>query len=123
MKPVALLIHAPDVPAALAWYTSVFPNAKQIYHAAFDFTALDVDGFLLEIVPGDEKVSAGLAGTVVYWAVEDLALGIDRLQQLGAVLYRGPIAIENGLGMCQFKEPFGNLIGLRGAFTFKDSWK
>ncbi|MEZ8336060.1 glyoxalase/bleomycin resistance/dioxygenase family protein, partial [Vibrio splendidus] len=33
--------------------------------------------------------------------------------------YRGPMAIENGLFMCQIEDPFGNLIGLRGATTLQ----
>ena len=39
---------------------------------------------------------------------------VERFLCLGATLYRGPIAIENELFMCQVKDPFGNLIGLRG---------
>jgi len=38
------------------------------------------------------------------------------LEKLGASLYRGPMPIEDGLGMCQLADPFGNLLGLRGLF-------
>jgi len=79
-----------------------------------DFNVLDIDGFLLELVQSDEKVDAGKAGTVLYWAVPNLSEAIAHFESHGAALYRGPMTIENGLGMCQMEDPFGNLIGLRG---------
>ncbi|MDX8425330.1 VOC family protein, partial [Vibrio parahaemolyticus] len=42
---------------------------------------------------------------------------LSRFEAIGASLYRGPMEIENGLSMCQLEDPFGNLIGLRGATT------
>ena len=75
---------------------------------------LELNGFSLEIVQADDKVPAGKRGTVVYWLVENLTDGLAHFEALGAKLYRGPMAIENGLTMCQVEDPFGNLIGLRG---------
>ena len=82
--------------------------------AEFDFTVLDIDGFQLEMVSSDSKVAAGAFGTVLYWSVEELSSAMQHFENLGVNFYRGPMAIENGLGICQFKDPFGNLIGLRG---------
>ena len=42
---------------------------------------------------------------------------IEHFSELGATLYRGPMLIENALAMCQVKDPFGNLIGLRGEYS------
>ncbi|NAW66666.1 glyoxalase/bleomycin resistance/dioxygenase family protein [Photobacterium halotolerans] len=114
MTPSALLVHVPDVQAGLDWYRNAFPQAKPVYIEAFDFTVLDINGFSLEIVQADEKVSAGKKGTVLYWSVPCLQTAIAHFLGLGAELYRGPINIENGLSMCQLLDPFGNLIGLRG---------
>lgn len=114
MKPAAILIHVPDVTAGLAWYQLAFPQATPVFLEAFDFTVLDLNSFSLEIVQADEKVGSGKQGTVLYWSVPVLQDALDHFRSLGAVLYRGPMVIEDGLGMCQVEDPFGNLIGLKG---------
>ncbi len=114
MKPAALLIHVPDVDLGLKWYQEAFPLAKSVRLQHFDFTTLNVNGFLVEIVQADEKVSEGKQGTVLYWLVDEV---VRHLEALGAKLYRGPIPIEDGLFMCQLEDPFGNLIGLRGLIS------
>ncbi|SBS32616.1 Glyoxalase-like domain protein [Marinomonas spartinae] len=114
MTPTAILVHVPDVPLGLAWYQKAFPQAVPKYLADFDFTILDINGFSLEIVLADEKVGAGKSGTVLYWSVDSLEASLRHFESLGASVYRGPMAIESGFGMCQVADPFGNLIGLRG---------
>jgi len=92
----------------------VFPNAVRETSGESNFELLKIDNFFLEIVPADHKVRSGKAGTVMYWQVTDLQQAINKFTNLGASLYRGPLAIENDSGMCQLEDPFGNLIGLRG---------
>ena len=116
-RPVAVLIHVPDVAEGLIWYQRAFPNAKAVYLANFDFTVLRLGDVDLEIVPADDKVSSGPAGTVVYWSVPNLKEAMTHFNHLGATVYRGPLKIEDGLGMCQVSDPFGNLIGLRGPYS------
>ncbi|EKA7375353.1 glyoxalase/bleomycin resistance/dioxygenase family protein [Vibrio parahaemolyticus] len=117
MKPIAILIHVPNVEKGLAWYQNAFPSAKPIYHPDSDFTVLELEGFSIEIVQADSKVGVGKNGTVLYWSVVELETSLQHFQSLGAKLYRGPMAIENGLIMCQLEDPFGNLIGLRSTVT------
>ena len=117
MTPSAVLVHVPDVAKGLEWYKKAFPEAVPIYHPEFDFTVLDLNSFSLEIVQADEKVGSGKNGTVIYWSVDSLSVALARFEALGAYLYRGPMEIEDGLSMCQVEDPFGNLIGLRGATT------
>lgn len=115
MLPVANLIHVSDVEAALRWYQLAFPRAK--LRDIDGFVCLDVDGFLLELVAADEKVCSGKAGSVTYWGVTDLDSEILRFKALGADVYRGPMDMGDGMGMCQVTDPFGNLIGFRGPFS------
>ncbi|CDG17070.1 Var1 [Xenorhabdus doucetiae] len=122
MKPATLLIPVPDVEAGLAWYKRAFPAARVVYVAEFDFTVLEIGDFSLDIVQADKKVNSGQQGTVLYWSVPSLYAAIQHFQTLGASLYRGPIKIDNGLGMCQVKDPFGNLIGLKGRFK-DEEWR
>jgi predicted enzyme related to lactoylglutathione lyase len=117
MTPVAVLVYIPDVEIGLQWYQQAFPEAVPMHLPDLDFTVLDLNGFSIEIVQSDDKVSEGKKGTVLYWSVRDLSVALSRFEALGASLYRGPMEIENGLSMCQLEDPFGNLIGLRGATT------
>lgn len=114
MKPFSLLIPVPDVAEGLAWYQKAFPMAKAHYLPEFEFTLLTIGDFQIEIVQADDKVNTGTAGVVLYWLTENLNESILDLENLGGTLYRGPLAIENGLSMCQIRDPFGNLIGLKG---------
>ena len=52
-KPVAILIHVPDVKLGLEWYKHAFPAAETEYLAESDFTTLNINGFSLEIVQAD----------------------------------------------------------------------
>lgn len=114
---VAVMVHVRDVEQGLAWYQRAFPSAIGCMAPGTDFEFLRVGEVQLELVPSDEKVRSGAAGSVVYWRVAGLAEAISRFAELGASLYRGPMQIEAGLGMCQVKDPWGNCIGLRGPYT------
>lgn len=109
-----VLIHVPDVESALTWYQHVFNSPKLNHHESNKLAVLDFNGFLLELVKSDEKVATGKSGCVLYWSVSNLDSTLERFLDNGAKLYRGPIAIENSLKMCQVEDPYGNLIGLRG---------
>ena len=114
-KPIAaVLVHVSDVQAALAWYQRAFPQAVRTRVESFDFEFLKLDDIQLEIVPSDEKVSSGAAGSVVYWNVADFDAALSHFEGLGAKLYRGPMEIESGLRTCQVRDLWGNCIGLRG---------
>jgi len=114
MRPIAILIHVENIKAGFDWYAKAFPTALVKKLPDSHFTVLEIDGFQLEIVQADEKVAAGKFGTVLYWQVENLTQSLQDFIAIGATLYRGPLAIENKLFMCQVVDPFGNLIGLRG---------
>lgn len=110
----AVLVHVADVQAGLDWYQLAFPAAARVLLEASDQEMLQIGSVGLEIVRADEKCASGSAGSVVYWWVDDLRAALVHLNALGAALYRGPMAIEDGLGMCQVRDPWGNCIGLRG---------
>ena len=110
----AVLVHVSDVAAALAWYQRAFVRALPVRLAEPSFDCLSLDGVNIEIVPADAKVSSGESGSVVYWRVPALDAALAHFQSVGAVLYRGPMAIEDGQAMCQVRDPWGNCIGLRG---------
>ncbi|WP_321884729.1 VOC family protein [Paraburkholderia bannensis] len=110
----AVLVYVPDVPPALDWYQSAFQGAERRVLDAFNLTYLEYKGIRLEIVPADAKLSAGPAGTVVYWDVEDFDHALKHFLDVGATLYRGPGQVEAGKQMCMLRDPWGNCIGLYG---------
>lgn len=110
----AVLIHVSDVEAAIEWYRKAFPNAVLKHLEAYDFSYLQIGDVDLEIVPADEKVSSGAAGSIVYWHTENFDESLAHLIAIGGTLYRGPLDIQDGMRMCQVKDPWGNCIGLRG---------
>ena len=110
----AVLIHVADILAGIEWYQLAFPYAVRFRVEGCDFDFLRVGSVQIEIVPADEKVSSGASGSVVYWSVPELASALQQMQSIGAELYRGPMQIEDGLSMCQVRDPWGNCIGLRG---------
>ena len=121
VKPTAVMIHVHALAEARAWYKAAFPTAREIHLDAPEFISLEIDDFTIELVLADEEVSSGKAGSVLYWRVADLRAAIAHFTALGSTVYRGPMAIEDGLGMCQVTDPFGNLIGLRGPYSHECS--
>ena len=107
------MIHASDWREGLDWYSKAFPDAERIKVAEYVYEYLLIEGVALEVVQEDEKVPSGAAGSVVYWKTDNFDQKLRLLETLGAQLYRGPKEIEGGRRMCQVKDPFGNLIGLR----------
>ncbi len=110
----AVMIHVPDWKEGLNWYQKAFPQAKRIQYPEFDFECLEFNGVQIEVVKADEKVGAGAFGLAVDWEVENFDEAVKHLTGLGATLYRGPGKLEFGRRMCKLKDPYGNLIGIRG---------
>jgi len=110
----AVMIHVPDWKEGLAWYQKAFPQAQKFSLPEFNFEGLELNGIKIEVVNADEKVGSGTFGLAVDWEVENFDDAFKHLINLGAKLYRGPMHIENGRRMCKLKDPFGNLLGLRG---------
>lgn len=109
-----MLIYVANVPAALDWYQCAFRGSERRHLSEFDLFYLDINGVWIEIVPADEKVSSGAAGSVAYWTVEDFDETLGHFLALGATLYRGPMLIEGAKRMAMVRDPWGNCIGLRG---------
>jgi predicted enzyme related to lactoylglutathione lyase len=110
----AVLIHVPNWREGLAWYRRAFPSAIPVESVADDWSCIAVDGVQIEVVPSDQMVSSGPPGSVVYWYADDFEARAARLKSIGAICYRGPMEIEGGWVIGQFRDPFGNLLGLRG---------
>lgn len=68
---LAVLVHVPEVQAAIAWYECALPSAMRRRTAALvPLEYLEIGSVMLEIVPADKKVADAPAGSVVYWNIE-----------------------------------------------------
>ena len=112
----SILIYVDHPEEGLIWYQKAFPEANKRLISELDFVYLDYMGVMLEIVPADNKVSSGAAGSVVYWQTDNFQKRLDYLLEIGATLYRGPMDVERGLRMCQVMDLWGNCIGLKGNY-------
>jgi predicted enzyme related to lactoylglutathione lyase len=108
-------MFVPSVRAAAEWYASVLELPPTFIDE--NFAAIAVGSSQLCFHLADGKVPAGRAGQVAYWRVASLVDASNSFEQAGAALYRGPLAIGSGQGICQLADPFGNLFGLIGAYT------
>jgi len=107
-----VLMFVPSVRTAAEWYATTMQMPATFLDE--NFAIIRVGTAQLCFHPADSKVPAGRAGQVAYWRVASLADARARFEKSGARLYRGPLAIGEGVGICQFADPFGNLIGLVG---------
>jgi len=107
-------MFVPSVRAAAKWYSTLLQ--LPVTFADENFAAISVGMAQLCFHPADSKVPAGRSGQVAYWRVASLIDASDKFKEAGASLYRGPLAIESGQGICQMADPFGNLFGLIGAY-------
>ena len=107
-----VLMFVPSVRTAAEWYAKTLQLPATFLDE--NFAIIRVGAAQLCFHLADSKVPAGRAGQVAYWRVASLADASARFANSGARLYRGPLNIGEGVGICQFADPFGNLIGLMG---------
>ena len=110
-----VLMFVASVRSAAEWYSSLLNLPATFIDD--NFAAIEAGSARLCFHLADSKVPAGRAGQVSYWRVGSLNDAMDRFRNAGAVLYRGPLQIASGEGMCQFADPFDNLFGLVGAYS------
>ncbi|MEV0202188.1 VOC family protein [Nonomuraea sp. NPDC050691] len=118
-------LFADDLAAARDWYTELLgvepyfeapgPDGGPAY---VEFRVGDhqqelgiVRGAYAPHGPGAR--AAGPSGAVLYWAVDDLEAGLDRLLSLGAQEHQGIVDRGgNGFVTASVVDPFGNVLGI-----------
>ena len=110
---VYLFVH--DVKKSSSWYSKVLNIPLTIDEEIFGLLKIGPNEMCFHQADGKSPVSTG--GSVAYWSVKSLKGAMDLFVKHGASLYRGSIEIpESNEGICQMKDPFGNVIGLRGKY-------
>ena len=118
---IEVMYFVPDRRAATEWYARLFDVGIFQEGDVPEHYYLQVGPVQVWFSAADEKVGAGTAGHIAYWRVDDFDAARLRAESLGGVVYRGPLyRSEDGLTMCQIRDPFGNLIGFVGPSVSRD---
>ncbi|MGI5500656.1 VOC family protein [Lentzea sp. CA-135723] len=111
---------ADDLNEARAWYASFLGVDAYFARSTPDGTLAYVEFRLgdfqaeLGIVHRSFEVtpSAGPAGQILYWAVDDLDATLTRLLDLGAKPHDEPRVRGEGFVTASVVDPFGNILGV-----------
>ena len=112
-------IHATDHLAAVAWYTEAF--GTEPYFERPGYTEFRIGDYETEVGVMDSSFLSTLgtldtptpsSGTVIYWAVDDLAAEVCRLKELGATIAEEAREFGPGFVAAAMTDPFGNVLGV-----------
>jgi predicted enzyme related to lactoylglutathione lyase len=103
-----------DLPAATDWYRELLGRDPVETRPQLAMFAIGPARLTLHV--GDEyNATVDARGTVAYWDVSDVDATVAECVGRGAVAHRGPVTIFTGERLCQLRDPFGNLLGIRQA--------
>jgi predicted enzyme related to lactoylglutathione lyase len=115
IRPVANVFYfVADLQTGIAWYRALLgsdPVDLQPQLAMFGVGSAR----LTVHINDDYNTSAGAAGPVAYWDVDDVDAVVADCVGRGGTAHRGPKTIFTGERLAQVLDPFGNLIGFRQA--------
>jgi predicted enzyme related to lactoylglutathione lyase len=100
-----------DLGAAVDWYAGRL-GAEPVTRVP-QLAMFELPGARLTLHAADEFNQPGPSGTVPYWTVADVDAVVALWTAGGASAHRGPKTIMTGERLCQMRDPFGNLFGLR----------
>ena len=111
----ATYMFVENIKESSSWYSTVLNIPLEIDDE--NFALLRIGDNELCFHQADSKSPLSTGGSVSYWRVDDLKIAIEHFKSHGGIVYRGPIEIpENNDGICQIKDPFGNVFGMQGHF-------
>jgi predicted enzyme related to lactoylglutathione lyase len=107
---------AADLVAAKKWYTDFLGIEPYFERPGYcEFRLGDYQHELGVIdskyVPGTDS-SAGRAGVIVYWHVDDVNAILERAMALGAKQLEAPQDRGHGFVTASVVDPFGNILGI-----------
>jgi predicted enzyme related to lactoylglutathione lyase len=115
IRPVVNVFYfVADLQAGVAWYRALLGLDPVDVHAQLAMFQVG-EARLTVHINDDYNVSAGVAGSVAYWDVDDVDAVLAGCLDRGGSAHRGPKTIFSGERLCQVLDPFGNLVGFRQA--------
>jgi len=111
----ATYLFVENVRESSSWYSKVLDTQLEIDDDNFGLIRIGDNELCFH--QADEKSPVSTGGCVGYWHVDKLIEVANVFVEHGGTIYRGPIEIPgNDEGICQIKDPFGNVIGLQGKY-------
>lgn len=112
--------HTTDLAAAKRWYAELLgiePYYDRPAYAEFRLGDYQhelglLDSSYLGELGGPESSTAGPAGVIVYWHVDDVPATLDRLLAMGAKQHHPPRDFGEGFIGASVVDPFGNILGI-----------
>jgi predicted enzyme related to lactoylglutathione lyase len=115
IRPVVNVFYfVADLQPGVAWYRALLGSDPIEVHAQLAMFQVG-DARLTVHINDDYNVSAGVAGSIAYWDVDDVDAVVAGCLDRGGSAHRGPKTIFSGERLCQVLDPFGNLVGFRQA--------
>ncbi|MFD1149428.1 VOC family protein [Saccharothrix hoggarensis] len=107
---------ADDLDAAAAWYTEFF-GIEPYYKVPGGYIEFRIGDYqhefgIVNSAYAPHDVHGGPAGSITYWAVDDLRATLDRLAELGATPHDEPTVRGDGYVTASVVDPFGNVLGV-----------
>lgn len=104
-----VLFPVADLAAARDWYSAVLGHGP--YFDEPFYVGFDAGGYELGLQPLEGRPPSN-AGSVAYWAVEDVDAALARLLAAGASLLAAAEDVGGGIRVASVTDPFGNALGL-----------
>ena len=89
----------------------LFQNSSLYFDQPF-YVGFNIAGYELGLDPNPEGGSPRRGGSVAYWRVDDIEVGMRHFVDAGAVVVSGPQDVGDGIKVATVTDPFGNSIGL-----------
>ena len=99
-----------DVEKVAAWYGDLLKTSPAVYREGF--VEFELAGGRLCFHARDPKAGQVSGTQVAYWSTDDMEEFISRFESRGGSIFRHPITVEQGMRVCQLRDPFGCVIGL-----------
>lgn len=113
MRFASLRLLTQNVTATRDWYAQLFE--LEPIEDTLNFCSFRIGDVAFDIVLCDFKNPFSTGGAVGYWQVQDFEFFLNRAQEMGATIYRGPLRVEEiGRSIVQIKDPIGNIMGFEG---------
>lgn len=111
----AIRIFANDIKKSRDFYKALF-DQEPIEDLEF-FVSFKVGGSCFDITVPDAKNPHSQGGSVGYWLVDNIDVVLEKVEELGGKLHRGPLKVpETQRTIMQIQDPFGNVIGFEAPF-------
>jgi predicted enzyme related to lactoylglutathione lyase len=104
-----VIYHVPDLSRAKTWYAMAFQ--QQPYFDEPFYVGFNIAGYELGLDPNPNGPS-GPGGSVAYWRVDDIAVGVQHFVDNGAAVSSPIQDVGDGIKVATVVDPFGNSIGL-----------